>query len=339
MRPVVAEWDAALLADVPAYARLIPEAGARGSVLRPPAAEADVAALEARLETKLPPSYRSFLLIANGADADGFGANRVERLFEPTTHAVLGAQDVRAFADEEFLAWLVEMWREGSGEFVGWQETPTADAPVVVYDFEPGSRAVLVTEPIQDGTVGLVPFEGEWQVWEFFHTEVVGHQSFAAYLAAQARDARRRVAERAERARAAAADGSSATEVEDLAWHGDPRAVDAACRALLRDPHTDGLKRIAAHVLVRLGDPRAVPALRTALGHVRDRRSRAHLDPPGYPADNERNVLERFLLMALDSCGDPDIVAELVRLASSSESWVGQWAAVHLEGRDGLPRW
>jgi cell wall assembly regulator SMI1 len=37
--------------------------------LQPPASEAEIAALEARLGTNLPPSYRAFLAISNGADA------------------------------------------------------------------------------------------------------------------------------------------------------------------------------------------------------------------------------------------------------------------------------
>ena len=43
--------------------------------LRPPATGDAVAAAEARLAVRLPPSYRSFLLIADGAEAGGAGAN------------------------------------------------------------------------------------------------------------------------------------------------------------------------------------------------------------------------------------------------------------------------
>jgi hypothetical protein len=39
------------------------------SILRPPASEAAIAALEARLGTTLPPSYRAFLTISDGAAA------------------------------------------------------------------------------------------------------------------------------------------------------------------------------------------------------------------------------------------------------------------------------
>jgi len=37
--------------------------------LRPPATEAEITALEAKIGTPLPPTYRAFLAISNGADA------------------------------------------------------------------------------------------------------------------------------------------------------------------------------------------------------------------------------------------------------------------------------
>lgn len=49
MRPVVAEWDEALRAAMPAYARLVPAAEQRGSLLRLAATAEAVAEAEARL--------------------------------------------------------------------------------------------------------------------------------------------------------------------------------------------------------------------------------------------------------------------------------------------------
>ena len=83
MWPVVLEWDEALRADVPAYARLVPGAEERGSVLRPPATAEEVAAAEDRLGIQFPASYRSFLLISNGAEARPYRANSVNRLSNP----------------------------------------------------------------------------------------------------------------------------------------------------------------------------------------------------------------------------------------------------------------
>ncbi len=268
MRPVVLEWEAALIAELPAYARLIPEAESRGSVLRPPATEGEIAAAEARLGVMLPPSYRSFLSIANGADAAGDSADYVTRLDARQRRGLRGIQDVGALGDE--LDWLVPIWLEAMSDVPHDDQLPSADEPIVVSDFEPGLHALSVTEPIQNGIVGLVPVPGEWQVWEFFHTEVIGHQSFAAYLRHRAHSARAHVVQRAERVRSALGDQSSLTEIiDDLAAEGDPRAVDVACRALQDDALTDGQKCIAALPLIWLGDPSAIPTLRAILERTR----------------------------------------------------------------------
>jgi HEAT repeat protein len=60
MRALIDRWDQLVRAtsdDPP------------GSFLKPPATEAEIAALETRLGTPLPPSYRAFLAISDGADA------------------------------------------------------------------------------------------------------------------------------------------------------------------------------------------------------------------------------------------------------------------------------
>jgi hypothetical protein len=337
MRPVVLEWDAALRAEMPAHARLVPEAEARGSILRAPATAKDVAAAEVRLGVRLPQSYRSFLLISNGAEAGADRVSRVERLLPCVREELLGVQDVGRFADVEHLAWLVEMWRETMAESAGRQEVPPADRPVDVCDFEPGSRAVSITRPVQDGIVGLVPFAGEWQVWEFFHEHVGAHPSFAAFLQHHAREARRRVADRAERVQAARADGSSVSDVWDLVDDGDPRAVDAACRALLSPQHSPDMKSGVAIRLMLLGRPEAIPPLRAALARINDPESSTV--PGGLPPRTVqimRSNLENAILRALDACGDPQIVDELKRRADASpEGFAAQWLAA----RDDLPRW
>jgi len=100
---------------VPVYARLVPEAESRRSVLREPATMDQVCALEERVGTELPPSYRSFLLLSNGANAAGSGADVVKRLFEFNRRFVLSADDVVAFADQDLLSGLVEMWIDNLG--------------------------------------------------------------------------------------------------------------------------------------------------------------------------------------------------------------------------------
>ena len=185
--PIVLEWDAALRTAMPAYARLAPGAEERGSVLRPPASPEAIAAAEDALGLEFPPAYRSFLEIANGADAGPYHANYVVRLYEPDDDEFLSVEDVVASADNKAVPSLIEMWRENFDEFVDQQEAPSFDSSVQVFDFAPGSRAVLITRPVQDGIVALVPFPGEWQVWEFFWEHVQAHESFASFLQEHAR--------------------------------------------------------------------------------------------------------------------------------------------------------
>jgi hypothetical protein len=180
--------------------------------------------------------------------------------------------------------------------------------------------------------VALVPFPGEWQVWEFFHESVVAHQSFASFLAHHAREIRRAVAQRAERAKAAAGDGSSDGEVRLLAEAGDPRALDAGCRALLNPRLSYRGKAYVADDLGWLGDPAAIPVLRTALAAMDDSQSSTSgSDERPKDLGVARAQLHAALLRALDCCRDTEVVAELKRLASADPDG---FAARHLARRD-----
>jgi SMI1 / KNR4 family (SUKH-1) len=187
MRPLVLEWDAAIRAHVPAYARLVPAAEARGSVLRPPATPEEIVAAENELGVSLPASYRSFLLIANGADAGPTRANHCQRLREPVELEILGVDGLLEWSKTARLRDLIDICRETGNDHPDLQEVPSADEAVDVHDFSPGYRGLLITAPDQDATVALVPFPGEWQTWEFFTGEVYACQSFAALLATSAR--------------------------------------------------------------------------------------------------------------------------------------------------------
>jgi hypothetical protein len=225
------------------------------------------------------------------------------------------------------------MWRDVQlQDFADRQALPSADAPVDVYDFRPGSRAVLVTLPVQDGIVGLVPFPGEWQVWEFFHEHVAAHQSFASFLAHHAREVRRSVAKRAERVRTAVGEGNSmSADIEAMAEQGDERAVELACRALVDPRQLPFADRIAV-TLGLIGDARALPALRRTLDGV-DGLDISSLGAWTRPEDGEnaRRRYEHNLLIALDSCGDSEVVDELKRRAARSPDG---FAAQYLARRD-----
>jgi hypothetical protein len=336
IRPIVLEWDAALRSAIPAYARLAPAAEDRGSVLRPPASPEAIAAAEEALGLEFPPAYRSFLEIANGAYAGPYHANYVARLTEPDDDELLSVEDVVAFADNTPVPSLVEMWRENMDEFVDRQEEPSFDSSVQVFDFAPGSRAVLITRPVQDGIVALVPFPGEWQVWEFFWGEVRAHESFASFLQEHAREVRAGARTRAQQLKAAKASGLSPLNLDQLAEQGDPEAVPLASRALVDPGESVPEKERVAWTLVLLGDRAAIPALREALDRLDDPGSSA---PSSLKPEDEavsRARLEHYLLMALDSCGDPAVVDELNRRAAGAPEG---WAARYLDRRTKLPRW
>jgi SMI1 / KNR4 family (SUKH-1) len=303
MRPVVQEWDDALRAKVPAYGRLVPAAETRGSILRAPAPAEEIERAEKTLGVELPPSYRAFLSIADGADPGPRRANYSERLREPHEFEVLGVDGLVECARAD-ISWLVDMWRGNMGDHRDRQEPPTADGPVQVYDFAPAERHVLITRPQQDGIVALVPFPGEWQVWEFFHTEVYAHESFASMLAYVARRARQAVVKRAERIRADSYKRPVA-KVLDLAAHGDPRTVAVASSMVLDPGLSYDEKRTVAMQVSFVGDPAAIPALQTALERIDDPASATnHPLSSAASVATSREQLRGQLIEALRSCGD-----------------------------------
>jgi hypothetical protein len=313
MRAVAREWDGALRAALPAYARLVPEAEARGSVLRAGAGEDEIVAAERRLGVALPPSYRSFMAVSDGADAGVWGADRVERYYGESRSALCRVGCLRPLS--EWVDWLMPNWLSTFAVHAREQKPPSADVPTQVFDFEPGLRALALTVPQQDGTLALVPFAGEWQVWDFHHSDVTGYVSFAQYLRDQTRRAWSRVAEREARARTALTDGSSFADTTALAECGDPRAVDVACRELER-----GDDRAVA-LLIKLGDPQAIPTLRAAY------------------AEASTDRLPAMLVWALQSCGDPWIVEELNRVIALGSEPDASRAVRLLEEHDQVVRW
>jgi hypothetical protein len=313
MRAVASEWDAALRAALPAYARLVPEAEARGSVLRTGASEGEIVAVERRLGVVLPTSYRSFLAVSDGADAGVWGADRVERFYGESRSALCGVRDLLPLSERE--DGLVAGWLSTFAGYGHEQKPPSVDVPTQVFDFEPGLRALALTKPQQDSKLAIVPFAGEWQVWDLQHSEVTGYVSFAQYLRDQTRRVWSQVAERDARVRTALTDGSSYADTAALAESGDPRAVDVACRQLERGDDR------AVVLLIKLGDPQSIPTLRAAY---------AKASTDGLPT---------MLVWALQSCGDPWIVEELNRLVALGSESDATRAARLLEKHHQVVRW
>jgi NADPH-dependent ferric siderophore reductase len=129
------------------------------------------------------------------------------------------------------------------------------------------------------------------------------------------------------------------TEVWDLADHGDTRAVDAACRALLDPQHSHDQKRTVVLRLIFLGDPKAIPAIRAALRRISDPNSSSvPVGSTDEATELSRRHLENSLLQALDSCGDPELIDELNRVAATAAT-ADNFATRYLATRDELPRW
>ncbi|HEY3189173.1 MAG TPA: SMI1/KNR4 family protein [Solirubrobacteraceae bacterium] len=236
-------WDAAVRAARPD--------AAGDTVLRPGAALADVEALEARLGTRLPPSYRGFLLRSDGAAAQpGVGLTTSEV-------GLLDCAQVGWFRDRERS--YVDIWSDLDLEvtpdglhtgFHGFPEARYLDLarrPESIEHKRGHVRYVLQISGEIDGyTILLNPLvvdqHGEWEAWDF-GSKLPGaarHRSFAALLAADA--------QRQERCARQGQIGPARPDLETLLAQARPgTAIDERHQALWWLGRTD--------------DPRALPAL------------------------------------------------------------------------------
>ena len=184
--------------------------------LKPPATEAEIGALEAKIGTPLPPTYRAFLAISNGADAFPIWGD-------------VSAQSVLARPTGLRDAATVDWIRNGDGmtvriwtapDMVWWQVDPD-DHPLYVRlvpereyllpeigevpegGGEKGGhfRNVLEVSSCIDGYATylnplVVDADGEWEAWDF-GTKTVGavrYRSFRALIEADITQLEKRVA-------------------------------------------------------------------------------------------------------------------------------------------------
>lgn len=183
---VVTRWSELVLADVAPGQTPTRAVRDTGSVLRPPASEDDVAATERRIGRQLPPSYREFLLLSDGAYADLHGVRLVHahtgRERAPRESDVVGVMllpvgDLRWLRDvDPFMASLCEADDDEPDPVVvdghdAWPWTPFASGLVIGVDHGPG-------------TTCLVPVDGadEWQVWHVAKETSQVFVSFRSFL-------------------------------------------------------------------------------------------------------------------------------------------------------------
>jgi hypothetical protein len=141
----------------------------------PGATEAQVAALEARLGARLPPSYRSFLLSANGFLQPGIIVPRL-----------LGTDEVSWLRDvdpETIAAWTA-----------GVDLDPESSAPDTFERSLPHTLRVSARETIGTAMYLLNPdvidADGEWEAWFFAHWSpgVSRYPSFRALMQQEQKD-------------------------------------------------------------------------------------------------------------------------------------------------------
>lgn len=279
-------WSDLVLADVAPASRPTRAVRENGSVLRAPATEDDVAATERLLGRTLPPSYREFLLLSDGAYADLLGVSIAYREPERASSqsdvvgvALLPVADLRWLEDVDPT---MAMGCEETGEDVSDDVQPD---PVVdgheVWPWTPFASGLVIAVDHGPGTTCLVPVDGvdEWQVWFIAKESAEAFVSFRSFLEYQVavrepittRAETREVLERAaqgdllaairlERVTAPDAVDLLVAHLEQLRHGGWPRAVQALGR-IATDEAVDALARLrprgAEEALLLAGTPRA----------------------------------------------------------------------------------
>jgi hypothetical protein len=185
------QWSAAQLASLSALDRPVEAAVRTGTLLRAPASEAEVAAAERRLEVHLPPSYREFLLLSDGAYGDTMGAVTAD---DPRAGdslegwGFLPVAELRRYDEADPEA--VDIWLQAQDEIES-ASGGTAPAPPFegdeVRDHRPMRDALLIARGFDANCSLLVPVDDpgageEWEVWSRYKEGGTRWSSFRAYL-------------------------------------------------------------------------------------------------------------------------------------------------------------
>ena len=185
------QWSDAQLAALGALEHPVEAAARTHSLLRPPATETEVAAAEQRLGVRLPPSYREFLLLSDGAFGDTIGAVLAA---DPRAGdsdggwGFLPATEVRRFAEVE--PETVEIWlqvQETIEEAGGGPDLTPLFERDEVRDHRPMRDALLIARGFDANRSLLVPVGSpgpgeEWEVWDHYKEGSTRWSSFRAYL-------------------------------------------------------------------------------------------------------------------------------------------------------------
>jgi len=277
------EWDRSLWADPRLRAKAVAQAQQNNSVLRSGASRGELDRAELRLGVALPPSYRAFLSISNGAYADPHGLS-IERDRSRRTHSsVSGAgflpvEDLVRLTDAlpvEMSSYLVDDQNSG----------PLIRDGEAVEDLTPLERgdSILVTSargPEFSALVRVDEADQEWHLWVFDRDEIRGFHSFRAWLQHQLHVP------------------SIEQIMQLIVWvrEGDPRGND-----LYRVAGPDSVPYLAAALDEFEDDRRVVSAVLSALGSSRSNRAVARLDR--FLNENHNEALRTLAIRALVRLG------------------------------------
>lgn len=192
-RPFLMDFSRELLEDEEIAIRVDPAARASIWLGFPGASEAEIAALEERLEARLPPTYRAFLAVSNGW-----------RMTGPCIPRLWPAAEVAWFRERR-QGW-IDIW---NNPLPGQRRPahPVSDAEYFVYGEKQATtslrpeylRSALEISERGDEEILLlnprVVFEdGEWEAWFFanWHPGAVRYRSFAELMAHELETQRRR---------------------------------------------------------------------------------------------------------------------------------------------------
>jgi hypothetical protein len=296
----VRKWDTLVQQQIAPGEEPVPEILAMGSVLREPASGVVIAAAEARLRVSLPPSYRTFLLMSNGAYADPEGVITISRTrmtrSRPAGLGLLPAEEIEPFAQGD--PDLYQVWAEQVGS-LGASIKYDGDE---VADFAALTRGAVLIGSAGDGATVLVRATRavEWQLWIFQKELVTGYKSFGSWL----RMTGYAVAVSDIPAALARIVAGEQREAEGIVRLRDPAAVPVLVGALQAVPKA---ARIVINALASIGTAEAAIALEPFLA------ARADSDPLGTDAERDAHYASWHAQQALGTIKGQEAADVLAR--------------------------
>lgn len=274
---VLRRWDEQLLSRLAPGDDPVEPVRVTGSVLRTPATESTIVAAEARLGTPLPPSYRAFLAVSDGAYADPeVGAITTRTIgYTRSREPGLGLLPVAEIAP--LAAMDPVLYRV-------WAEEARPGGPSIrrdgdeVTDYGGLARGAVLIGSAYEGATVLVRATRavEWQLWVFRKEGAIAYRSFGSWL----RFVTRTVPAAELPALLARYDAGDTATFHDIMRVRDPVAVPVLAAAVERGQPsaeaavavlgTIGTAAAALAVEPALDDPQLGFRAEAALGQMRD---------------------------------------------------------------------